>query len=63
MGSVTLTGILDKQDDGLYMLNGTARRVFRDKNGDPLLDFDAGQHAQHENGPAISRLEPQNNPR
>jgi len=58
MGAVTLTGILDKQDDGLYMLNGTARRVFRDKNGDPILDFDAGQHTQPESGTAISRLDP-----
>jgi hypothetical protein len=58
MGSVTLTGILDKQDDGLFMLNGTARRVFRDKNGDPILEFDAGQHGQATNATAISRLEP-----
>jgi hypothetical protein len=55
IGSVTLTGILNKQDDGLFLLNGTARRMFRDKSGDPILDFDAGQHTPLEKATAISR--------
>ena len=55
LGSVTLTGILEKQEDGLYILNGTARRMFRDKSGEPLLDIDAGQHAPIDKATAISR--------
>lgn len=56
LGSVMLTGMLNKQDDGLYMLNGTARRIFRDKSGDPILDIEAGLHADdEERGTAISR--------
>lgn len=56
LGSVMLTGILDKQDDGLFMLQGTARRIFRDKSGDPILDVEAGSHPQdEEKGTAISR--------
>jgi hypothetical protein len=56
LGSVTLTGILDKQDDGLYMLQGTARRIFRDKSGAPIIDIEAGLHPQdEERGTAISR--------
>jgi len=56
MGSVTLTGLLEKQDDGLYVLNGTARRLFRERTGEPLLDLEAGQHWSPETAPAISRL-------
>jgi hypothetical protein len=59
LGAVTLTGILDKEDDGLYMLSGTARRIFRDKSGEPLLDLDAGRHLDRERGTAVSRSEPQ----
>ena len=55
LGSVTLTGLLEKQNDGLYLLNGTARRVFRDRSGTPVLDLDAGQHAPYEKATAISR--------
>jgi hypothetical protein len=55
LGSITLTGLLEKQDDGLYILNGTARRVFRDKSGTPVLDLDAGQHQPYEKATAISR--------
>jgi len=55
LGSVTLTGVLDKQDDGLFILNGTARRLFRDRSGEPILDLDAGQHAPLEKASAISR--------
>ncbi len=56
LGSVMLTGVLSKQDDGLFMLNGTARRIFRDKNGEPILDIEAGLHPQdEERGTAISR--------
>jgi hypothetical protein len=55
LGSVTLTGVLEKQDDGLYVLNGSARRLFRDRSGDPLLDLDAGMHAPAEKQTAISR--------
>lgn len=55
LGSVTLTGILNKQDDGLFVLNGTARRLFRDRQGEPILDFDAGQHELHEKASKISR--------
>ena len=57
MGSVTLTGILDKQQDGLYMLSGTARRIFRDKQGEPILELDAGQHVPLGKVTTISRLE------
>ena len=55
LGSVTLTGLLEKQDDGLFILNGTARRVFRDRSGTPVLDLDAGQHQPYEKATAISR--------
>lgn len=55
LGSVTLTGVLDKQDDGLFVLNGTARRLFRDRQGEPILDFDAGQHDPQDKASAISR--------
>jgi hypothetical protein len=56
LGSVTLTGVLDKQDDGLFMVHGTARRIFRDKSGEPVLDMEAGMHPQdEERGTAISR--------
>jgi len=55
MGSVTLTGILEQQDDGLYVLNGTARRLFRERTGEPLLELEAGQHGPLEKAPAISR--------
>lgn len=55
IGSVTLTGVLEKQDDGLFILHGTARRLFRDRSGEPILDLDAGQHGQLENASAISR--------
>ena len=56
LGSVTLTGVLEKQDDGLFVLNGTARRLFRERTGEPILDFDAGQHAPIEKPMAISRM-------
>lgn len=55
LGSVTLTGVLEKQDDGLFVLNGSARRLFRDRVGDPILDLDAGMHAPLEKQTAISR--------
>jgi hypothetical protein len=55
LGSVTLTGVLEQQDDGLFILNGTARRLFRDRSGEPILDLDAGQHAPLEKASAISR--------
>lgn len=55
LGSVTLTGVLDQQDDGLFILNGTARRLFRDRSGEPILDLDAGQHGQLDKASAISR--------
>ncbi len=55
LGSVTLTGVLEKQDDGLYLLNGSARRLFRNRTGDPILDLDAGMHAPTEKQTAISR--------
>ena len=56
LGSITLTGRLHKQQDGLYILNGTARRVFRNKSGDPILDFAAGQQPVEKKSTAVSRL-------
>jgi hypothetical protein len=55
LGSVTLTGILSRQDDGLFLLHGTARRLFRDRSGEPILELDAGQHAPGGSAAAISR--------
>lgn len=56
LGSITLTGSLEKQGDALYILNGRGRRLFRDNMGNPLLDLEAGQH-NPKAGPALSKLE------
>ena len=56
LGSVTMTGVLEKQDDELYILNATARRIFRDKTGDPIVEIESGRH-EETSSPAISRLE------
>ena len=59
MGHTILTGILEPQADGLFLIKGTARRSFRDRSGKPLLDFEAGQPAPAETKPiAVSKLVP-----
>jgi hypothetical protein len=56
LGSVLLTGMLNKQDDGLFVLEGTARRIFRDKVGTPILDLEAGMRpSDRPLGTSISR--------
>jgi hypothetical protein len=60
MGHTLLTGILEPQADGLYLINGAARRSFRDREGKPLLDFEAGQPPRPESKPvAVSKMVPQ----
>jgi hypothetical protein len=60
MGYTTLTGLLEAESDNLFVLNGTARRSFRDRNGKPLLEFEAGKAAPNEGKPiAVSKLAPQ----
>ena len=56
LGSVILTGNIKKQPDGLYILTGTARRLFRSKSGEPILDFTAGQPPVEAKSTDISRL-------
>jgi hypothetical protein len=56
LGSVILTGNAKKQTDGLYLLTGTARRLFRSKAGEPILDFTAGQQPVDAQSTDVSRL-------
>lgn len=51
LGTMNVTGVLSKQADGLYVLEGSSRRRFTDRNGQPLLDMEAGTPLT-EKGPA-----------
>ena len=55
MGSVLLSGVLSKQADGLFVIQGKARRQFFDKHGNPIAEIQAGQATDETHAPAISR--------
>jgi hypothetical protein len=42
VGHVDLAGVLEKQEETIYVLKGVARQRIRDKFGFPLLDVVAG---------------------
>lgn len=50
LGSVNLTGLLQKQADGLYLVQGSAKRRFTDSNGQPIASLQIGD--QEESMPA-----------
>lgn len=57
LGTVNLTGILQKQSDGLFMIQGSARRRFTDHNGQPVANLEVGTTSEPDAAPtAVSKL-------
>ena len=59
IGSVNLNGVLEEQEDKVFVLLGTARQRFRDKFGSPVIDLVAGFQpgGPVPTGPEISQTE------
>lgn len=55
VGTMNLTGILQKQADGLFLLQGNAKRRFTDSMGLPLASLDAGTHDETLPAAAVSK--------
>lgn len=57
LGMMNLTGILQKQADGLFLIQGTAKKRFNDHHGQPIASLEAGTPADV-NAPAtaVSKL-------
>lgn len=55
LGSVNLTGILQKQSDGLYMVQGTAKRRFNDSTGQPVANLEVGHQDESLPATAVSK--------
>lgn len=46
LGSVNLTGLLQKQADGLYLVHGSAKRRFTDSSGQPVASLQIGDQEE-----------------
>lgn len=59
VGSVSLNGVLEEQEDNVFVLLGTARQRFRDKFGNPVIDLVAGFQpgAPAPTGPELTQSE------
>lgn len=57
LGTMNLTGILQKQADGLFLVQGSAKKRFNDHNGQPIASLEAGTDNDSATpAPALSRL-------
>lgn len=56
LGTMNLSGVLQKQGDGLYTIQGSTRRRFNDQQSQPVLDIEAGNPANNiEKAPLVSK--------
>lgn len=55
LGTFTVTGMLKKQADGLYVFYGFAQKRFRDREGHPVVDIAAGQREDKEPSSPVAK--------
>ena len=55
LGSVNLTGLLEKQADGLYLVQGSAKRRFTDSSGQPVASLEIGDQNEALPAAAVSK--------
>lgn len=55
LGTLTLSGVLQKQSDGLFVIQGSTRHRFNDNHGQPILEIEAGTPIQEDKTPLISK--------
>jgi hypothetical protein len=55
VGVLNLSGVLQKQEDGLFVMGGSSKRKFFDKEGQPVLEIQAGTPLAQESSPVASK--------